>query len=53
MRPNYIKIKDIGNQKKSINDNEDKYVTNALISKAMEGANAESWKDIKPAKNYN
>ena len=52
MRPNYIKIKDAQTNKTSINDNEDKYVANALISKAMDGANAESWKDIRPAKNY-
>ena len=52
MRPNYVKIKDLAPTKKSLNEQEDKYVSNALISKAMDGANAESWKDIRPAKNY-
>ena len=52
MRPNYVKIKDSAQTKKSLNEQEDKYVSNALISKAMDGANAESWKDIRPAKNY-
>lgn len=53
MRPNYVKIKDAAPKKGSINEQEDKYVADALISKAMDGANAESWKDIRPAKNYN
>ena len=53
MRPNYVKIKDSAPKRGSINEQEDKYVANALISKAMDGANAENWKDIRPAKNYN
>jgi hypothetical protein len=30
----------------------DDFVANALIAEAVEGANAASWKDIKPARTY-
>ena len=54
MRGNYIKIKDNNAQSAySGAHNEDQFITNALISKATSGSNVESWKDIKPVRNYN
>ena len=52
MRGNYVKIKD-SNPTIGGASAEDQYITNALISKATSGSNVESWKDIKPLRNYN
>ena len=52
-RGNYIKIKENAQSAGLGESTEDQYITNALISKATSGSNVESWKDIKPLRNYN
>lgn len=58
----YVKIKDplprqhrqrLGQNNNDPNWNQaDEIVKNTIINQAISGGNAEQWKDIKPAKNY-